>query len=196
MNVLIHQMGYRFNIFHNLCLVNKAIIIFLTLLISQPAFSQFFERTIFVPGIQMMDFRNEATHVHNLGYGLDMTISIPGKDFLKLDGTKHGGMILFNTWLSGGVNFINAAPSKVYVEAGISYVLNIGIGYSSVNISDFRDKYYHLFLGLPIPIPIGSNLTKSILFEPYVRCKLTRNLPFAEIDVIFKYPIFVQPELW
>ena len=167
-----------------------AVITCIGLLSFQSAFAQMkiADNFMFIPGIQISDLRNDKTNTHYLAYGADITIS---------EGFGDDNSLPFGIWASGGENFIkDGQPAKLYGEAGIWCVFNIGIGYSSSDINKRKNNSVHAFVGLPLPLPIINigplgkkkkyNL-QYILFEPYCRMEPNTN-NYVELGILLKIP--------
>jgi hypothetical protein len=55
------------------------------------------------------------------------------------------------------------------VEGGGYFLINVGLGVSVLRSSELNRVRPHLFLGLPLPLPLADELTTMFFLEPYYR---------------------------
>ncbi len=120
------------------------------------------------------------------GIGIDLTYA--------LTHSKGCSQCLFPAefyvfWASAGARYVfSDRPMTVpYVELGTWFLLNLGLGYSVVVRRDEDLPHHlHLFVGLPIPLPLGRKT--FMLFEPYYRpaLQLGQGFGFHELGGLVK----------
>ena len=93
-------------------------------------------------------------------------------------------------WLSAGtrLRLESDAVGAVYpyVEAGLWYLANVGLGYS-LGIADGRNPWSNVHLFVGVPIPLSSSGTWILPYvEPYYRPMLGDGVVVHEVGVLIK----------